>query len=359
MFKQGNYSKRALSTLEVVGSFIVDLYYNHFYQEAKKLRIDGRVESVTDGYKHVIKAYLNSFENPEAYRKTIIGIHKYYYSTTRFVSISFAECVDEIVKHFIPEDFFESTTNQQRDGTLRMVLMNAVKHFSSDILCSNLLDTIIDNHTEPGLVRRMQDKMVQALMFEREKMFQKVFNVSNKPAGGGDFTMVMKMKTEMVKLVKENHTIISKYKKLKNKAVGLLEIIKEQQEKIDQLKGSNVQLLQSADRTVLNKPTQPDIYKQKQSSVYPERGFNRYKEETRENSNDDLTLYIPANQNVREEPRRVETPRETVRVEQYQPVETYDTEASDTYDEHQKKESVSIVSPSDENFFSSDLMDIN
>jgi hypothetical protein len=296
MFKRGNYSKRALSTFEIVGSFIVDLYYNHFYQEAKRIRIEGRVESVTDGYKHAIKAYLNSFENPDSYRKTIIGIHKYYYTTTRFSSISFSECVNEIVKHFIPEDFFDSTTNQQRDGILRMVLMNSVKQFSSDVLCSNLLDTLIDDHGESSIVRRMQDKMVQSLMFEREKMFQKIFNVSNKPKDGGDFTIVMKMKTEVVKLVKENHALSSKYGKLKNRALELLKIVKEQKEKLEKLQEPDNFKLENAER---DHDQYRDDYRHKQyNEHHPEQNFDRYREEQNRDMIDrnDRTLYIPNDQ---------------------------------------------------------------
>lgn len=296
MFKRGNYSKRALSTFEIVGSFIVDLYYNHFYQEAKRIRIEGRVESVTDGYKHAIKAYLNSFENPDSYRKTIIGIHKYYYTTTRFSSISFSECVNEIVKHFIPEDFFDSTTNQQRDGILRVVLMNSVKQFSSDVLCSNILDTLIDNHGESSIVRQMQDKMVQALMFEREKMFQKIFNVSNKPKDGGDFTIVMKMKTEMVKLVKENHAISSKYGRLKVKAMELLGIIKEQKEKLEKLQEPENVKLEHAERE--HNRYREDYRRKQYNEYHPEQNFDRYQEEqNREMSGEeDRTLYIPSDQ---------------------------------------------------------------
>lgn len=288
MFKRGNYSKRSLSTFEIVGSFIVDLYYNHFYQEAKRIRIEGRVDSVTDGYKHAIKAYLNSFENPDSYRKTIVGIHKYYYTTTRFSSISFSECVNEIVKHFIPEDFFESTTNQQRDGILRMILMNSVKQFSSDVLCSNLLDTLIDNHSERGLVRRMQDKMVEALMFEREKMFQKIFNVSNKPKNGGDFTIVMKLKTEMIKLVKENHALTGKYNKLKEKTMELLNIVKEQKEKLEKIQESDNFKLENSER-------EHNMQVEENRQYDPEQQFDRYREERNSSiiDKDDRTIYIP------------------------------------------------------------------
>lgn len=264
MFKRNNYSKRALSTFEIVASFIVDLYYNHFYQEAKKIRIEGRVESVTDGYKHAVKAYLSSFQNPDSYRKTIVGIHKYYYTTTRFSTISFSECVDEIVSHFIPDDFFESTTNQQRDGILRMVLMTSVKRFSSDVLCSNILDSIIDNHSDTATVRDMQNKMVESLMFEREKMFQKIFNGSNKPDDGNNFTVIMKMKTEMVKLVKEHHKMISKYDNLKRKAVEMLGVIKEQRERIEMHERST----RAPEREYIKRPDNS-------FGTYEENGFDR------------------------------------------------------------------------------------
>ena len=115
MFNRENYSQRAVSTFEIIGSFIVDLFYNHFYQEAKKLRIDGRVDSVTDGYKHAVKSYLHSFQNPDSYRKTIVGIHKYYYTTTRFSTISFSECVNEIVK--TNKRIFGNRSSSVSDGT--------------------------------------------------------------------------------------------------------------------------------------------------------------------------------------------------------------------------------------------------
>jgi hypothetical protein len=404
MFKKNNYSKRALSTFEIVGSFIVDLYYNHFYQEAKRIRIDGRVESITDGYKHAIKAYLNSFENPESYRKTIVGIHKYYYTTTRFGSISFSECVNEIVKHFIPEDFFESTTNQQRDGILRMVLMNSVKQFSSDILCSNLLDTLIDNHGQEGIVRRMQDKMVQALMFEREKMFQKIFNVSNKPKNGGDFTVVMKMKSEMIKLVKENHTLTSKYGRLKDKSIRLLGIVKEQKEKMDKLQEPTNTKLEYAEQE--HDKYHDDRRREEYNTHNPEQNFDKYqKEHSTLDGREDRTLYIPNDQPPRQKekypymrpPRtdssyRHEPPPDNVtrfepytykndthkQSELYSPMEIttnkYDKpEEESTQEDHTDNMDVYVknttvnddndpvlsIAPSNDEFFSDNILDIN
>ena len=117
------------------------------------MHVDGKVESVTEGYKYAINAYLKSFESPELYRKTIVGIHKYYYTTTKYSTISFSDCVNEIVSHFVPDDFLESMTYNQRDGVLRQVLTRSVKQFSTDIVCTNLLLLVIDDHGNKQTIR--------------------------------------------------------------------------------------------------------------------------------------------------------------------------------------------------------------
>lgn len=232
MYKKESYSKRAISTIEIVSSYFVNIYYNCLYQEAKRLHIDSRVESVTNGYKHAIKAYINSFDNPDLYRKIVSGIHKYYHTTTRFTSISFSDCINEIVKHFIPEAFLDSTTNTQKDSILRVILLNSVKRFSSEVICSDMLTTIIDNHTDYGISRRMQDCMVQALMFEREKMFQKIFSTSTETQDGASFAMVTRLKQELVKVAREKYVVECKHNKIKTKALDLIKLTKEYQQNI-------------------------------------------------------------------------------------------------------------------------------
>ena len=235
MYKKEKCSKRAISTIEIVSSYFVNIYYNCLYQEGKKFHIDSRVDSVTSGYKHAIKAYINSFDNPDLYRKIISGIHKYYHNTTRFTSISFSDCINEIVKHFIPESFFESTTNSQKDSILRMILFNSVKKFSSDILCSDMLSIVIDNHADHGITRRLQDTMVNALIFEREKMFQKIFSTSTDDGDSDNYAIATRLKQELVKMAREKYIAECKQNKMKSKLMDLIKIAKEYQTTIQNL----------------------------------------------------------------------------------------------------------------------------
>jgi hypothetical protein len=126
--------------------------------------------------------------------------------------------------------------------------MSAVGQFSSDVVCSKILDSIIDNHNDTTVVRTMQNKMVQALMYEREKLFQDIFNVANKPKDNRDITIVMKMKKEMVKLIKENHEIVIKYKSLKDKALRLINLVKEQNEELEKLREPDNTVLEQSER---------------------------------------------------------------------------------------------------------------
>ena len=241
MFKRENYSRRVQSILEIISAYFVDLYYNHFYSEAVFQKTKGKVDSVTDGYKHAVKAHLKSFNNQELYKKTVSGIHKYYYTTTRYSTITFSECINEITSQFVPEEFFEVMTGNQKDAILRTILIDSVTQFSSDILCSRILDIIIDSHDDTSVARTMQDKMVEALMFQREKMFQNFF-VSGNRKQSTDYAVINKMKKEMVRLVKENHSAVSKHQDIKSKALKLIDIIRNKDKQLNELKTQNQKL---------------------------------------------------------------------------------------------------------------------
>lgn len=264
MFKKNNYSKRALSTFEIIGACIVDIYYNEFYERAKLYRQSPKYnfDSITEAYKYIVKIYLTSFKNPTDYRKTIIRIHKYYYTTTKFQTISFSDCINNIVKHFLPEDFIDCSDNREKNRVLRTVLSNSIKQFSADILCTNILNDIIDNHSKPDLIRRMQDKMVEALMFEREKMFRSFFEATTKPNKNKDLSIIMKMKEEMIKLVKQNHMIVGKYNKLKDKTLVLLDLVKKKDKHVNLLEDKIKQMLHNnkVQNNIQNDNSRKDIY---------------------------------------------------------------------------------------------------
>jgi hypothetical protein len=238
MFSTNKYSKRTISTFEIIGSFVVDVYYNHLYAEAKKLHAFSKVESTTEGYKCAMSTYIRSLSHPEHYKKTLLGIHRYYSTTTKFTNIPFSDCMNNISKQFMPEDLHESMSESQKDGMIRVVLSAAIKQFSAEILKGKLLRMIIDDHDSDGIVRTLQDAMVECLVFEREKLYQKIFSSQNGVSKDGGVSSKMRKTIESLMAENKlaaatNEKLTAKVKLLEQKVSQCVELLKKQRETIN------------------------------------------------------------------------------------------------------------------------------
>ena len=200
-----NYNTKTKEVYEIMAAYYVDIFYNHLYNEAKKLKEGGSVSSITDGYKHTLNAFLKSLTNAKLYNKNIIGIHNYYINIG-FASISFAKCVDKLTAEFIPTDYTNSLSSTQKMGVLRMVINQSMKVFIRNIV-DNHIAKIIDNHTDRDNVRILQDILVDCFILEREGMYQRF--IADKTKTNKDETVnrliAEKMQTEIKKLIKEKY----------------------------------------------------------------------------------------------------------------------------------------------------------
>lgn len=224
LFDRNNYSSKTIEIFEIMSAYFVDIFYNHLYIEAKKLKASGNVASVTEGYKHTLNAFLKGLENPKLYKKSIVGIH-HYFITVGFASISFAKCVDKLTQEFIPTDYFNSLTVTQKMGVLRMVLNQTIKNFIRKIVDEHMAK-IIDYHTEKDNVRILQDELIDCFILEREGMFQRFIAENTKTNKNETVNRLLaeKMQIEIKRLVKEKYEqqkqIIALKKMLLNKKTG-------------------------------------------------------------------------------------------------------------------------------------------
>jgi hypothetical protein len=236
---------KTLSTINVMSSWVVNTFYNYLHQQAVQIHTSGRASSVTDAYKFIVRQYLDSFNDGEGYRRNLTALHKYYMDNTRYSSIPFDEWMKDILKQFVPIDYFSIMSNSQQDATLRCIIVNSVTQFSSDVVCTQILDTLITNHDNPNLIQIMKKNMSSALIFEREKLFQALFKSS---IGGGENKPMNNMKAEITKLIEEN--IILKNKN--NKAIAALKTaltkLKERDVVISNLVKKNTDLESNTDK---------------------------------------------------------------------------------------------------------------
>lgn len=215
IFDRNNYSKKTLDTFEILAAYFIDIYYNHLYIEAKKLRTNKSVNSITEGYKHALNAYMQGIENPKLYKKTLSGIHSYF-ETAGFGTITFSECIERITVEFIPRDYYSAVTKTQKTSLLKHVLCQSNKVFIEKMV-KKFLALIIDNRKDLDNARILQDEFIDVLILERESVYHLFIGAQTKSAKKDASPVIIdslrkeikKLYTEKFELKKQN-TLIKK-----------------------------------------------------------------------------------------------------------------------------------------------------
>jgi hypothetical protein len=198
------YDPKMITNIEVMAAYFVDLFYNHLYFEGKKLKVNGSVPSVTEGYKHALNAFIKSLGNARLYKKAVIGIHQYFMNYTSFTTISFAKCVDRLAANFVPLDYYSSLNNTQKMSVLRLVINQAVKEFTKKIV-NDHLNKIIDHHQEFDNVRLLQDELIDCFLLEREGVYQRFVSSQTQTSSNETVNRLVaeKMQKEIKNLILE------------------------------------------------------------------------------------------------------------------------------------------------------------
>ena len=241
MFKQEKYDPRTISVFEILSSYVANLFYHHFYNEAEKMKVDQQIGSVTDGYPHVVRAYISSLNKPLYYKRSIIGIHQYYQNTTRFTNIPMKDCLNDIIRQFIPDEYFESMNTNQRETILHNVLIDAVSNFASELMSTSLLVRVIDNHRDPDTAVAIKQKIMDCLLFEREKVYRKFFTTLADPKNKNpqrDMKLSTQLKQELSKMLKINGKLSAKVDNYRDKLDDAKQIIADKNKVIASFKSA-------------------------------------------------------------------------------------------------------------------------
>ncbi len=221
LFDRSSYSSTTVSVFQVVGAYFVDIYYNHLYTEAVKFKTDGKASSVTEGYRHATFAFLSALDNkakgykPENYNKLLQGINEYFIFWTNFSSLTISECIDKIVREFVPADYFASLNKEQKRNILRQMLIDSIREFTK-IVIGEFLGAIIDNHGETANVEALKEKMVDVFILQRETLFHKFIDcrAGGKPDEKVDKRFLDKLRNEVIRLNTVNESLTQENKHL-------------------------------------------------------------------------------------------------------------------------------------------------
>lgn len=247
--------KKVLSLLDVLGSTIVDIFYNHMYDRAIAMK-ERTENNITTCYKAAIVEYANTRDTTEFYKTLINSIHHYTRISTIYNDLSFVDCINLYSSLFIPEIYIKSLTEKQKHDVLSMVLRETVKTFS-DKLLEDYLAIIIDEHDDPTNIPLLQDTILKELVKHRNNSYTRFINcertnknkvldnpsekVINKPKIIPKIIKTQKTLTKLNKLYKQaisdKNKIKDKHAQLQSKYNALVDQSKELQNMfLEQLK---------------------------------------------------------------------------------------------------------------------------
>lgn len=240
-----------MRVIEIISAWVVNTFYNYLHQMAVELHTNGRVGSITDGYRHMVKQYLDSFNTVEGYKRLIISLHKYYVDNSNCSGIAFDEWTHEVLEQFVPLDYKAIMSNEQQDTLLRNVLIHSIRQFSNSVVCTKLLDLLISNHDEPSIAPQMKATMKASLLSERQKIFNNIHRAST----GSDSGPQMTMKREICTLIEENVVLKNKNTKLTEALQKSLDGMKARDKTIFMLKNQIADLQKQRDQLYARVPT--------------------------------------------------------------------------------------------------------
>ncbi len=175
-----NRTRSVIPIFEIVGSHIVNTFYNKLYRKAVEDTRKGQHKSITDGYRYIIGVYVSSISDTSAQycNEEIISMHNYYQTNHRGgVVVQFAEFEDQFLKQIIPKNYFISFTSMDKDRVLREVIIKVILEFAKEILDSKskgkvpLICKIVDAHTDQANVVELQNIAYSLLILRREEYY--------------------------------------------------------------------------------------------------------------------------------------------------------------------------------------------
>lgn len=233
------YEKSTITKFDIIGSYFVGIYYNELYLKADQLRNEGKYNSLTQSYQQVLYNYIQFTQHKDFFRKTILGIHNYFISTTKYVSMTHKECIDFIVSEFIPNHLFENIKETQKYNILNNILIDCLKIFTEKILQSYIVH-IIDNHYEQANINILQNCYLEIILLEKDKMYAKFIN-PEKRNHSIPSELYNNIQKQLVYLQETNN----KLKKINQNLIKENEDIKNIAEtEIDKLKKMGIQVIQ-------------------------------------------------------------------------------------------------------------------
>ena len=214
---------RLVSTMQVVGSYFVGVYFNSVYNAACQSANDGG--SITGEFIKKIQAYVTAVKtDQQCYSDTIRDVHGTFIKTTRFTTLSFADFVDRVVSVFVPEEYNAALSNDDKDEILSSVVCDLVSSLAVFCCSQDMLNKIIDFHDAQHKVTIaiMQERAVDVQMSKRSLIHNQFLKKIGQVRDSVSMDVVTDMKKALRRAIKDRNEMQAIIDELKHEKRGLL-----------------------------------------------------------------------------------------------------------------------------------------
>ncbi len=219
------YGNNTITRFDIVGSFFVNLFYNEFYKKSNNIKQQRLDKSTTDIYVELLSSYSDFTEREEFFKQAVNGIHAYVISNTNQIDMTHKECIDFIVKEFIPENIFNNLRENQKAKIFHDSIKTTVKLFISKIV-SRYIKLVIDNRHSPESSTILQNEFLDIICIEKDKIYGKF--IAPKSSNSIPIEIHKKKITELLNILNQ------KDKEL-NKKESLMQCLKKVNEKSSEI----------------------------------------------------------------------------------------------------------------------------
>lgn len=233
-FHINKYGNGTVTRFDIVGSFFVNLFYNELYKKANNLKIQSNNKSTTDIYKSLLLAYADFTTKEEFFKQAVKGIHAYIISNTNLIDITHKECVDFLIREFVPDKMWNSIRENQKNKLFHSILSSVIKQFISKII-SNYIKLVVDKRDNQENSTILQNEFLDIICLEKDKTQAKFVN----PKDSQTISIEVhknKVKT-LMKAIEDRDRIINTLKDSCQKNVDIIKTLqKELKSKINDMK---------------------------------------------------------------------------------------------------------------------------
>jgi len=313
------YDVQTLHVCEVIACFILNKLYNEIYLNVKELKTNDKIPNLTDGYKQGLMFFYKGLKKPENMKKILLGIHDMFIENPGFAGMTFRDCIHKISDQFTPHNDRDGFNEKQKQKIVMKVMLDVCSNFI-DHLITNRLGMVIDNRKQKQNVDILKNELINALLFQRERMLSDYYGVV---VGANKTEMPKGFETKLKALVSDaiRDKIIAQKQAKKYYQLAL-----KFKNELDQLRNTNKKVYHS-------QPVPPPDTMGSESDDNQEEDEDGLEQEDQENEEDDvphiegLTPITPPNSTPVLKPRILQhnQPSQTARVQfsksvQVQPV---------------------------------------